>query len=83
MKFNDIVVTRELLDILHMVPPLYHLNRAEWPKRKEHILRYLGFRGFAGLVAGPQARAKRIACWVGTPYVPSVKNGCTPPVCGR
>jgi hypothetical protein len=34
-----------LLDILHMVPPLYHLNRETWPGRRERILRHLAFWG--------------------------------------
>jgi hypothetical protein len=43
LKFSDVAGTRELLDILYMVPPLYHLNRATWPARKERILRHLAF----------------------------------------
>jgi hypothetical protein len=43
LKFSDISATRELLEILYMVPPMYHLNRETWPKRREQILRHLAF----------------------------------------
>jgi hypothetical protein len=45
LKFSDLVATRELLDILYMVPPMYHLNRATWPGRKERIVRLVSFWG--------------------------------------
>ena len=45
LKFNDIEQTRELLEILYIVPPMYHLNRGTWPKRRERILRHLDFWG--------------------------------------
>ncbi|MHC1769654.1 MAG: glycoside hydrolase [Verrucomicrobiia bacterium] len=35
MKLKDVENTRELLEILYMVPPIYHLNREAWPKRRE------------------------------------------------
>lgn len=45
MKFEDIEWTRELLEILYRVPPLYHLNRGSWPDRRERILKHLAFWG--------------------------------------
>ncbi len=45
LKFSDLAVTRELLEILYMVPPLYHLNREAWPKRRERITRHVAFWG--------------------------------------
>jgi hypothetical protein len=32
LKFTDQVQTNELLELLYNVPPMYHLNRAEWKK---------------------------------------------------
>jgi Glycosyl hydrolases related to GH101 family, GH129 len=43
LKFSDIAMSRELLEILYMVPPLYHLNREAWPKRREQIARHVAF----------------------------------------
>ena len=43
LKFSDISATRELLEILYMVPPLYHINRETWPQRREQILRHVAF----------------------------------------
>ena len=45
LKFGDIAATRELLEILYMVPPMYHLNRETWPKRRNQILRHSSFWG--------------------------------------
>jgi hypothetical protein len=45
LKFGDVAVTRELLEILYMVPPMYHLNRASWPGRRERIIRHVAFWG--------------------------------------
>jgi len=45
LKFEDIAQTRELMEILYMVPPMYHLNRQTWPLRREHILKHLAFWG--------------------------------------
>jgi hypothetical protein len=45
LKFSDIAVPRELLEILYMVPPMYHLNREAWPKRRERIVRHVAFWG--------------------------------------
>jgi hypothetical protein len=44
-KFEDIAPTRELLEVLYMVPPMYHLNRSSWPERRERILRHVAFWG--------------------------------------
>ena len=43
LKLSDVASTRALLEILYGVPPMYHLNREMWPKRKEKILRHLSF----------------------------------------
>ena len=43
LKFSDIVGTRALLEILYLVPPMYHLNREAWPKRKDRILHHVNF----------------------------------------
>jgi len=61
LKFVDIVQTRELLEILYMVPPLYHLNRETWPKRRDAILKHLAFWGplHRELAAAPLIR---VAC---------------------
>jgi hypothetical protein len=42
-KFDDVAITRELLEILHNVPPMYHLNRETWPERKDRIVRHFAF----------------------------------------
>lgn len=42
-KFGDVTATRELLEILYMIPPLYHINRETWPQRREQILRHVAF----------------------------------------
>ncbi len=43
LKFSDVAASRELLEILYMVPPMYHINRETWPKRREQILRHVAF----------------------------------------
>jgi hypothetical protein len=43
LKFEDPGRTRELLELLYNVPPLYHLNQAEWRKRKDEIVAHLAF----------------------------------------
>jgi hypothetical protein len=43
LKFEDPGRTRELLELLYNVPPLYHLNQAEWGKRKREITAHLAF----------------------------------------
>ncbi len=45
LKFKDIEQIRELMEILYMVPPMYHLNRETWPKRRERIVQHLAFWG--------------------------------------
>jgi hypothetical protein len=45
LKFEDMETTRELLEILYQVPPMYHLNRETWPGRRERIVRHLAFWG--------------------------------------
>lgn len=45
LKFADVKATRELLEILHLVPPLYHLNRESWQRRRTGIMRHLAFWG--------------------------------------
>lgn len=42
-KFSDVAATRELLEILYLLPPLYHINRETWPQRREQILRHIAF----------------------------------------
>jgi hypothetical protein len=43
LKFEDPDCARELLEMFYNVPPLYHLNLAEWAKRKDEIKRRYGF----------------------------------------
>lgn len=43
LKFENIQSTRALLEILYMVPPMYHINRESWPERKEAILHHVNF----------------------------------------
>lgn len=43
LKFSDEDHARELLELLYDVPPLYHLNRSEWEKRKTSILEHYHF----------------------------------------
>jgi hypothetical protein len=43
LKFDDPDRTRELLELLYNVPPLYHLNLAEWQKRKDVITSHFAF----------------------------------------
>jgi len=45
LKFKDLGLIRELMEILYMVPPMYHLNRETWPQRRERILKHLAFWG--------------------------------------
>jgi hypothetical protein len=39
-KLSDLTQTRALLELLYGVPPLYHLNPAEFTKRKDAILHH-------------------------------------------
>ncbi|MFO1499487.1 MAG: glycoside hydrolase [Verrucomicrobiota bacterium] len=43
LKFSDVQGQRELLELLYMAPPLYHLSRETWPRRRERILRHFIF----------------------------------------
>ncbi len=43
LKTTDQAKTVELLELLYQVPPLYHLNVAEFQKRKAHIKRHYDF----------------------------------------
>jgi hypothetical protein len=43
LKFSDLPHTRELIEILYMIPPMYHLNRNAWENRKDKILKHLAF----------------------------------------
>ena len=43
LKFDDPTGVRELLELLYDVPPLYHLNLAEFAKRKSEIARHFAF----------------------------------------
>lgn len=43
MKFGNIRSTRALFEILYMVPPMYHVNRETWSKRKDAILHHVNF----------------------------------------
>ena len=43
LKFMDVVGTVALLEQLYNVPPLYHLNHAEFKKHREHILNHYAF----------------------------------------
>lgn len=45
LKLSNLAKTRALLEILYAVPPMYHLNREMWPKRKEAILHHVSFWG--------------------------------------
>jgi len=42
-KLGDVAVERELMELLYMVPPMYHLNRETWPQRKQTIARHFAF----------------------------------------
>jgi hypothetical protein len=43
LKFSDVQQTRELMEILYMVPPIFHVSRETWPKRREHIIEHHTF----------------------------------------
>jgi hypothetical protein len=43
LKFTDDDHARELLELLYSVPPLYHLNLAEWFKRQKLIKEHYDF----------------------------------------
>lgn len=43
LKLSDVEHIRELIEILYMIPPMYHLNRNSWEDRKEKILKHYQF----------------------------------------
>jgi len=43
LKFGDVTAVRELLELLYLTPPLYHLNRQSWPNRRERIVKHFQF----------------------------------------
>lgn len=43
LKLSDVETTRALMEVLYMVPPMYHVNRETWPKRREKIVRHVSF----------------------------------------
>ena len=57
-KFTDVAAVRALMEIGYMVPPVYHLNRAAWPARRERIVSHLAFWGplHEALAAAPLVR---------------------------
>lgn len=42
-KLSDVAAERELMELLYMVPPMYHLNRETWPQRRQRIVNHLEF----------------------------------------
>jgi hypothetical protein len=42
-KLDNVAAERELMELLYMVPPMYHLNRATWPQRRSKIIRHFAF----------------------------------------
>ncbi len=42
-KLSDVAGKRELMELLYMVPPMYHLNRETWPERQQRIVRHFKF----------------------------------------
>jgi hypothetical protein len=43
LKLSDTAGQRELLELLYLVPPMYHLNRGTWPQRQDAIVRHFTF----------------------------------------
>jgi len=43
LKLSDVAADRELMEMLYLVPPMYHLNRETWPQRKDFITRHFSF----------------------------------------
>jgi len=43
LKLRDVAGDRELLELLAMTPPMYHLSRGAWPKRRKAIERHYRF----------------------------------------
>lgn len=42
-KLSDVAATRELMELLYMAAPMYHLNRETWPLRRDRIVRHFKF----------------------------------------
>jgi hypothetical protein len=42
-RLSDVAGQRELMELLYMVPPMYHLNRETWPERQQRIVRHFNF----------------------------------------
>jgi hypothetical protein len=57
-KFKDVAQVRELMEILYMAPPMYHLNRASWPLRKDRIVRHFNFWSPLHRVLAPSPLSK-------------------------
>ncbi|MFT4638151.1 MAG: hypothetical protein ACI8T1_001469, partial [Verrucomicrobiales bacterium] len=43
LKFSDIADTRQLLEILYMVLPMFHLSRESWVTRKDPLVKHHAF----------------------------------------
>jgi hypothetical protein len=43
LKLSDLAAQRELMELLYVVPPMYHLNRETWPRRRDRIVRHFKF----------------------------------------
>ncbi len=43
LKFSNVLAEREATELLYNVPPLYHLNLAEWKKHKDFITKQYAF----------------------------------------
>lgn len=43
LKLSDVAGERELMELLYLVPPMYHLNRATWPQRQQRLVRHFQF----------------------------------------
>jgi len=43
LKFGNVVQTRLLLGVLYNTPPLYHMNLAEWERRKAPVKEHYAF----------------------------------------
>jgi len=58
LKLSDVAADREFMEILYLVPPLYHLNRETWPQRKDAITRHFSFWSplHRGLATAPLVR---------------------------
>lgn len=43
LKLGDLQTTRQLLEILYLAAPTYHISRLTWPDRRDTILSHLAF----------------------------------------